>query len=321
VAAERRVAEIGRSLSRAGGAELERGRWLLAKGRPTAAQDVFEDVARLYAGDSVGGEARTLARQARLDAAVARAAAPDSADDMTAALGELDAVGRQPSDGPGRMAGVAGAIVRVLEGQRQAANNHLSAALSRCADGARQRVAPPADSLEADVLAVRDAVLQPLGISAPGGGRMFRWPTTLPPFVIARAMLQVKVDGVSRDIDVSRRPARLSNVLFMTRDEVEYLVRVMQQLAGPEPEPTSVDSDRQLSGYQKIAQWWSLYFYARPGGFGVLTDPGFSSIEFTNPERTRALVPISVDHSGATVILEKESGVWTIKELVNFWVT
>jgi hypothetical protein len=46
-----------------------------------------------------------------------------------------------------------------------------------------------------------------------------------------------------------------------------------------------------------------------------------SSIEFTNAARTRALVPIVVGYSGATAILEKVNGVWTLKELVNFWIT
>jgi hypothetical protein len=48
-------------------------------------------------------------------------------------------------------------------------------------------------------------------------------------------------------------------------------------------------------------------------GFEILTDPAFSTIEFTNPERTRALVPITVGYSGATVVLDTVNGVWTIK--------
>ena len=56
-------------------------------------------------------------------------------------------------------------------------------------------------------------------------------------------------------------------------------------------------------------------------GFEILTYPAFSSIEFTNAARTRALVPIAVGYSGATVVLEKAGGVWVMKELVNFWIT
>ena len=63
--------------------------------------------------------------------------------------------------------------------------------------------------------------------------------------MIAPAVLQVKVDGVSRDIDVSRRPPRLSNVLFMTRDELEYLVRIVPQLGGHETDPPSLEPDQQ----------------------------------------------------------------------------
>ena len=132
---ERRAAEIGRSLSLAGGAELERGRWLLAEGHAADARSVFEDLARLYPGDAIGAEARALARRARLDAAVARAAAPDSASDVAAALSELDTLAREGFDTAGRMAGVVGAAIRLLLGQRDEANSRLTAALARWAEG------------------------------------------------------------------------------------------------------------------------------------------------------------------------------------------
>lgn len=63
---------------------------------------------------------------------------------------------------------------------------------------------------------------------------------------------------------------------------------------------------------RSIVHWWNRFFPARPGhwgGFHILSYPSFSSIEFTNPERTRALVPVTVGYSGATVVLEKVNGV------------
>ena len=128
------------------------------------------------------------------------------------------------------------------------------------------------------MLAVRDAVFLPLG--SPVLGKMFRWPTTPAPFVIVPAVLRVKVDGVSRDIDVSRRPPRLSNVVFITRDELEYLTRTGSQL-GTDPEPIGPDPNQQLSGAQEIALWWSRFFKARPepsGGVGALTAAAVSWI-------------------------------------------
>jgi hypothetical protein len=73
-----------------------------------------------------------------------------------------------------------------------------------------------------------------------------------------------------------------------------------------------------------VLQWWDGYFPTRPGHWGgveILTYPAFTSIEFTDAARTRALVPINVGYSGATVVLEKVNGRWTIKELVNVWIT
>ena len=134
-------------------------------------------------------------------------------------------------------------------------------------------------------------------------------------------------DGVTRDLDVSRQPPRLSNVVFISRDDIEYLTRTVSQLGGTRRrEPTSVMQvpNQPIGGAQEIIQWWNRFFPARPGhwaGFEILTYPAFSSIAFTNAERTRALVPIAVGYSGATVVLEKTGRVWVMKELVNFWIT
>jgi hypothetical protein len=41
-------------------------------------------------------------------------------------------------------------------------------------------------------------------------------------------------------------------------------------------------------------------------GFEILTYHAFSTIEFTNAERTRALVAVTIGSSGGTIVLEKE---------------
>lgn len=104
-------------------------------------------------------------------------------------------------------------------------------------------------------------------------------------------------------------------------------------MTGPGPGERAIDVARALvmevpnqplGGAAEIIRWWNGFFPARPGhwsGVEILSYPAFASIEFTDAARTRTLVPITVGYSGATVVLEKIAGVWTMKELVNFWIT
>jgi hypothetical protein len=141
-------------------------------------------------------------------------------------------------------------------------------------------------------------------------------------------LIRVKLaGGAARDVEVSRQPAGLSNVVFMASDEVEYLTRTVSQLGGTRRQkPTAVMQvpNQPVGGALEIIQWWNRFFPARPGhweGFEILTTPSFSTIEFTNAERTRALVPVYTVHSGGTMILEKTNGAWGVKEMVDHWIT
>ena len=57
------------------------------------------------------------------------------------------------------------------------------------------------------------------------------------------------------------------------------------------------------------------------GGSELATDPVIGRIEFMNPERSRASVPVTIGGSGGTVLLEKSDGSWRAIEIVNRWVT
>ena len=157
----------------------------------------------------------------------------------------------------------------------------------------------------------------------------FEWPKTLPRFVVAPRILQAKEFGheLPTDVGVSRPPTGLANVLFLDVDDVEYLTSLVPKLGGTKRrEPTDVMEvpNQPIGAAMAILQWWDGYFPSRPGHWGgveILTYPAFASIEFTDAARTRALVPINVGYSGATVVLEKVKGKWTIKELVNLWIT
>jgi hypothetical protein len=108
---------------------------------------------------------------------------------------------------------------------------------------------------------------------------------------------------------------------------VDYLTRAVSRLGGTRRrEPTAIMEvpNQPIGDAQAIIRWWNRFFPARPGhwvGFEIMTYPAFTSIEFTNAERSRALVPVNIGYAGADVVLDKVDGVWTITELVNPWVT
>lgn len=329
---ERRILEITRSLAVEGGLEVEKGRWLLHQGRAQDAVPVLDGVARRHGGNAAGAEARAILKRARLDAALARVDEGTPNPDEAAALKELDALARESFDATSGIAAVVGATIRMLQGQEADATTAMTGALGRwVTEGTTVRTAPLPGTLEHDVLAVRDAVFLPLG----GNGLLGRswnaseWPATLPRHVVAMAALRVKTAGADApvNVEVARQPPGLSNVVFISSDDVQDLTRAVSRLGGVQRrEPTAIMEvpNQPVGGARAIIQWWNQFFPARPGhwsGFEILTYPAFSSVEFTDLARTRALVPFAVGYSGATAVLEKVAGVWTIKELVNRWIT
>src|SRR6185436_8530834 len=75
---------------------------------------------------------------------------------------------------------------------------------------------------------------------------------------------------------------------------------------------------------QTIIKFWNRFFPMRPGHWGgweFATYPVIRAIEFTNPERTKASVPVTIGYSGGTVLLEKIDGEWRMLAIVNSWIT
>jgi hypothetical protein len=180
------------------------------------------------------------------------------------------------------------------------------------------------------VISIRDAVFSPLGRGVLSGNLDgFVPPTTAPMFVVALSTLRVRqADGEAWvSVDVSRQPRGLTNAVFISTDDVGYLTRVVSRLGGTRRrQPTDIMAipNQPVGGAQTIIRWWNRFFPARPGhwlGFEITTYPAFSSITFTNAERSRALVPVTIGYSGGDVVLEKVNGVWTVKDFVNKWIT
>lgn len=78
-------------------------------------------------------------------------------------------------------------------------------------------------------------------------------------------------------------------------------------------------------GRNTIAGWTCASFAVLNGVPGVGSEhmpfPIVGQIEFLNAERTKAGAAITMGYSGATVVLEKQNGIWRATGLVNQWET
>jgi hypothetical protein len=322
VEVQRRLDELTQSLRARGGADIERGRWLVRQSRASEAVPILERVAREQARAPAGALAHRVLTTARLEAAVDLADVSNPRVDRTAALAALEAISKEPYDDSAGIAGILAATLIKLQGRDADAGERMAASLGQwAAAGARATTIPSPGSLESDVLAVRDV----LGAS---------WNAVSPsvpkrPFSIAAAELQVKLMGSDEwiSVDVSRQPAGVSNIVFMADDDVAYLTRAVSRVGGTNRrQPTGIMEvpNQPIGDAQTIIRWWNEFFPARPGhwsGFDIMTSPSFTFIEFTNAARTRAIVSVITGYSGYDAILERVNGVWMVTGSANAWIT
>jgi len=104
-----------------------------------------------------------------------------------------------------------------------------------------------------------------------------------------------------------------------------------QRVSRPPSEPRGFDNRPSVTSGDRL--WRGLaapqridwHLAVRPSrALQVIATDGmhtFSTIEFTNPERTKASVPVTVGYSGGIVLLEKVGGEWRAIEIFNQWVT
>jgi hypothetical protein len=321
-----RVEQLTRFLPLPGGPALERGRWLRDQGRASEAVAALAEVARARTGTPVGDEATRLLHGAQLDAALTLDAGPRSAS----ALAALEALAREPVDEWVGLAGIAQATILRQQGNGDAADAAMRATLRRWIAGRPAAPAPAPSSLEADVVRLREAVMQlRAGDVADRSWTFLEWPTRTPPFRIASAKLPVSEVGAAeaRRIDVSRQPAGLDNVLFLSDDAIRYLARLVTILGGTERrQPAHVmEVPNQPAGDARaIITWWNGHFPTIPGHWGgveVLTPPEITDIRFSDADRTRALVKVTVGYKGGTVVFERVDGVWRPTALIEAWIT
>ena len=154
------------------------------------------------------------------------------------------------------------------------------------------------------------------------------WPGVLPPFLIAPATLLVQEsDGRVRMLPASRPLPGLENILYLSEQDSELLRRTMAILGGSlryVPASVMATPNQPAGASQAIMKLWNRFFPMRAGHWGgweFASYPVIRTIEFTNPERTKASVPVTIGYSGGTVLLEKIDGEWRALDIVNQWIT
>jgi tetratricopeptide (TPR) repeat protein len=325
---EPRIAQLRQSLAVSGGARVERVRMLVARGRY---DEALEQSQRLIAESpalALAREARELGHHARLARALEWAAVDRPPADEARALVELETLAREPLDFSVTAARIARASLQARRGERSQAEPALTEALTDWR--AAQRVTPPAAGLETDVAEIRRAVFLPHGgeIYASGRWNDFAWPATPPPFTLVNSDVRVKRhDGVVTRVTLIQDFAGEHRTVFFNTGQIAVLQKMITTLGGTkrrEPRQIMETPNQPVGDSMQILALWTRLFPARPGHWGgweLETYPVITEIEFTNAERTRAGVRVTIGYSGATVELEKEAGRWIAKRLTNQWIT
>ena len=326
-ALESRRTQLSAAVATPDGAVLERARWAFRHRDRDDARDVVGRFLAQFRRSPLVRDARYLAHVADFEDALDLAAADDPRD-VPGAKQRLETLSREPADVVVSLAKLARASLMTIEGAPG------SDALAREAldDWLKLQTAQPAavsGSLDADADAVRRAVFRPLG-----GGVYARrwnaqeWPAALPPFLIAPATLPVQEsDGRVRLLSALRPLPGLENTLYLTEQDFELLRRTMAILGGSlryVPASVMATPNQPAGASQTIMKFWNRFFPMRAGHWGgweFATYPVIGTIEFTNRERTKASVPVTIGYSGGTVLLEKIDGEWRTLEIVNSWIT
>ena len=326
-ALESRRTQLSAAVATPGGALLERARWALRHGARNDARSFVGQLLVQFPGSPLVRDARYLAHAADFEDALDLAAA-DSPQDVAGAKQRLETLSREPADVVVSLAKLARASLMTIEG----ASGSDALVKEALDDWLRlQPPLPPAapGSLDADADAVRRAVFRPLGggIYTRGWNAM-EWPRALPPFLIAPATLSVQeFDGRIRMLSASRPLPGPENTLYLSEQDFELLRRTMATLGGSLRyviASVMATPNQPAGASQTIMKLWNRFFPMRPGHWGgweFATYPVIRTIEFTNRERTKASVPVTIGYSGGTVLLEKIDGEWRVLEIVNQWVT
>jgi hypothetical protein len=315
-----KIAQLESTMSLPGGVLLQRGRWLVEQKKYQQALVPLEQLLTRYRQSPVVSEGRDLAHRARLGRALDLAAAANPKRNEATAIALLDRVVRDPYDFGVCAAKIAKATILFRSGREADADALMRSALMEWYEHQSPQREGPRDALQADIADIRTVVMGRSADPKAGGwlrnlnaqGRQFV------PFVIVNPDIAVKLQQNQRTSQTVYQPLPgADRVIFLTTEHQAVLNDIAVTLGNKA-------TDTQNVGADVVKQWRK--FFATVGGFGDLriqleTPPTIAVLEFLDAGRTRAAAHIVGHSQGATVILEKGSGVWVVKEVVNTWVT
>jgi tetratricopeptide (TPR) repeat protein len=325
-----RVATLTASLAEPGGADLERGRWQVEQGHWTDARTTLERVISAHGRSRVAAEARTLAHRARFEQALAMADVASATPNESAAMTALASLAREPSDFYVLVSKIARAFLLWKAGQAAPARALIRQALDQWRT-AQPTARPPAEqSLDADVVAIRNVVFRPLGGGVYGLQRWnaFTWPAALPAYLVVSPVIDVRdASGHITRVTTYQRFPGLDSVLFFDADQIACLTKTLDKLGGTrkrQPRTVMETPNQPVGPSLDLVDLLGTFFEARPGhwaGWELLTYPQITRVDFLDTARTKATARVTIGYAGATVVLEKTDGVWTATALTDRWVT
>jgi tetratricopeptide (TPR) repeat protein len=326
-----RVASLERNLRTSVGPMLERAAWQTDARRFTDARNTLAQAANLSRTDADRSAVRTLDRRAQLEIAMELLAVEGAKADVTGGLKALDSIAPAPFDANVGFAGLAKATVMFKNGADERASLRMMATLDEWRESQRAlRSAAPASPVAADVAAIRNVIFRPAGtfeLLAKNSWNAYTVPSSLAYAVINPDVRVVTSDGKTNRITVYQDFPELTKAIFWTTEDIALASRLIVTLGGTKRGATTnvMQTPNQPAGAAvDVMNFWNRFFPTRQGHWGgwvVETFPIISSVTFLDEARTRAGVDIVVGYSGATVIMEKQNGVWVALRLVNQWIT
>ena len=331
-----RISELKRTTAVAGGALVERGRWLVTRGRWDEAVAALASFASQHPTSPLVPEARRLNHRARLEKALELSDSEKPGADVNAALEGLKALGLEagvknaPAGFEIAAAQLALATLTFVGGAAGADALMADAVKTWQAIDTAKAPSAPLSAFQRDVVEIRNAVFRPKGGGLFESDRWnaFKWEVVSSQFLTVDPELRVKsADGEVTVVTAYDTFPEFSNVLFLDAERRRMLERIMLKIGGTRRRPWTrvMDTPNQPAGPSlDVAALWKKSFWTQSGhwsGWVFESYPIVDEIEFIDAARTRAAVKVTVGYSGATVQLEKKNGAWVATALTNFWIT
>jgi tetratricopeptide (TPR) repeat protein len=323
------VARLDGDLHQRGGQLLARGRWEIDQRQFSEAVATLTIFLQQEPRSPLLTDARSLLHRAQLELALDLANPDGPHYDKGKVSATLDALAEEPFDAAVGTAALAKAFLMATEGRGGDAEALMSRTLDSWVASQHDLTSqPPAAGIDADIAEIRQVVFRPLG-DLPVYAGHFRFPTTLPRFIVVSPDVQLKTsDGQVRRHTVYQTFPDLDHVLFLTSDEMRLVARLLPTIGGTRRRTPTRDTQlpNQPSGTSVIIfSLWTRFFPTNGQGLGGRgwefdTYPTVRQIEFVDAERTKANVSVVLGYEGATVVLEKSNGKWRAVRLVNQWI-